>query len=127
MKKYIDIKGSDLEFLTSTFGVNERAVLDACHFMKCDVGEDTAKEIRRAAYERGGVLTAWGVLPGVKTYRTRTGALVYKYNNGYALVINKAGTRAKLRLRNFPGRLFDVSDVLGGIDYAPYLLRFAEL
>lgn len=66
--------------------------------------------------------TAGGVLSGVKIYRSRTGAMVYKYNNGGVLVVNEAAARAKLYFRSISRRGFDVSKAKCGFKNIPYVL-----
>lgn len=66
MKKYIHIQKADRKFIAQAFGIAERTIFNAIHFEDPKDGSDLAKNIRKLALERGGIVMVeapeWEVL-----------------------------------------------------------------
>lgn len=56
MRRYIDVKAADKDFLMKVFGVSERTVRNALNYVGEYCDNDTARKIRHTALQRGGTV-----------------------------------------------------------------------
>ena len=87
MEKYIAVTKEDREFLARTFKVSDRTVAYALQYDGERGNTATAKRIRKAAMERGGV--AMVAAPEVETMHDHDGYMRQYLPNGAMLEFNK--------------------------------------
>lgn len=119
MKKYIELKRDDREFLSKAFGITSRMVYSALHY---ESDSDLAKRVRKLAMSRGGVVMVEA--PEVDTLFDADGYMRQRLENGVELLFDlKEGSCVVLhrgeRVRRYDHVL--VCDIRGIQDWASAL------
>lgn len=114
MEKYIAVTKEDREFLARTFKVSDRTVAYALQYDGERGNTATAKRIRKAAMERGGV--AMVAAPEVETMHDHDGYMRQYLPNGAMLEFNKVDDSGDVWFKGERVRHYDsvrISDIEG--------------
>ena len=94
MRKFIHIDNENRDFLMRTFGVTQRTVYNATHYVDGSPENDLHARIRRLALQRGGVLM--NELPAIQTLHDADGYMRQYLPGGVMIEFSKADGRCNV-------------------------------
>ena len=123
MKKYIHITKEDREFIAKAFKVSDRSVLNAIRFDEKRGDSDTAKRIRKLAFERGGILMT--VAPYMETLHDHDKVMRQYFPNGALVELDRNDGRGYVIFKGETVKTYEnvMLSEIGGIQEFAAALR----